>query len=223
MVCIERTWSNVTDEYRTEDFFQTRKKELSGRVGKRRFQHSLGVSDTAVRLACAYGVDETDARVAGLLHDWDKGYDDPGILARAEEVGLPLTDELRQMPRVLHGLTAARALAQEFPTLPPWVLQAIERHTLGAEDMSDLDMVVYIADALEPGRKGDQVERLRKLIGEVPLQELFLETYAYWVLLIMERRHPMYSKTVDIWNAHMGPQEEFHAPQGADVMPWGRP
>lgn len=213
----------MTCEAFTDEFFDARREELSERVGPRRFAHSLGVARTAQQLAQTYGVSEDEARIAGLLHDWDKGYDDPGILARADELGLSLDDELRAMPRVLHGITAAAALARQFPCLPPTVLQAIDRHTLGATDMTDLDMVVYIADALEPGRKGKTVEKLRKRVGEVSLRELFIEVYAYWVELILERRHPMYSKTVAIWNAYMPEQETFTAAQGADVMPYGRP
>ena len=86
-----------------------------------------------------------------------------------------------------------QALGRAFPELPPEVLAAVERHTLGAVDMSDLDMIVYIADALEPGRKGKMVQKLREKVGELELRDLFLEVYAYWVQLIMERRHPMYS------------------------------
>ena len=111
----------------------------------------------------------------------DKGYDDPGILARADELGMELDAELSAMPRVLHGLTAAVALGRAFPELPPEVLAAVERHTLGAVDMSDLDMIVYIADALEPGRKGKMVQKLREKVGELELRDLFLEVYAYSV------------------------------------------
>ncbi len=207
----------------SEEFFEARRAELEGRVGPRRFQHSLGVADTAAALARVYGADEDEARLAGLLHDWDKGFDDPGILARADEVGLALSDELRAMPRVLHGLTAAAALRRDFPVLPETVLTAVERHTLGEVAMGDLDMIIYIADALEPGRTGKTVEKLRKQIGEVPLRELFLEVYAYWVRLIMERRHPMYSRTTEIWNSYMPEQEVFHTALGADTMPYGRP
>ena len=185
-------------DWRSEEFYKERRDELEKRVGPRRFKHSLGVSETAEALACVYGADKTAARVAGLLHDWDKGYDDPGILARADELGMELDAELSAMPRVLHGLTAAVALGRAFPELPPEVLAAVERHTLGAVDMSDLDMIVYIADALEPGRKGKMVQKLREKVGELELRDLFLEVYAYWVQLIMERRHPMYSKPTEI-------------------------
>ena len=210
-------------DWRSEEFYKERRDELEKRVGPRRFEHSLGVSETAESLARIYGADKTAARVAGLLHDWDKGYDDPGILARADELGMELDAVLSAMPRVLHGLTAAVALGRAFPELPPKVLVAVERHTLGAVDMSDLDMIVYIADALEPGRKGKMVQKLREKVGELELRDLFLEVYAYWVQLIMERRHPMYSKTTEIWNSYMPEQEVYRAEANPDPVPYGRP
>lgn len=210
-------------DWRSDAFCEERREELAGRVGPRRFAHSLGVAETAGGLARVYGADETAARVAGLLHDWDKGYDDPGILARADELGMELDAELRAMPRVLHGLTAAQALGREFPELPSEVLTAIERHTLGAPNMSDLDMILYIADALEPGRKGKVVQKLREKISELELRELFLDVYAYWVQLIMERRHPIYSQTTEIWNSYMPEQEVYRTEANPDPVPYGRP
>ena len=210
-------------DWRSEEFYKERRDELEKRVAPRRFKHSIGVSETAEALARVYGADKAAARVAGLLHDWDKGYDDPGILARADELGMELGAELSAMPRVLHGLTAAVALGHAFPELPPEVLTAVERHTLGAVDMSDLDMIVYIADALEPGRKGKMVQKLREKVGELDLRDLFLEVYAYWVQLIMERRHPMYSKTTEIWNSYMPEQEVYRAEANSDPVPYGRP
>lgn len=210
-------------DWRSDEFYEQRREELAGRVGPRRYAHSLGVAETAAKLARRYGADERAARVAGLLHDWDKGYDDPGILARADELGMDLTDELVAMPRVLHGLTAAVALGREFPELPPEVLTAVERHTLGEVDMGDLDMILYIADALEPGRKGKKVEKLRAQVDELELRELFLGVYAYWVQLIMERRHPIYSRTTEIWNSYMPEQEVYHAEANPDPIPYGRP
>ena len=207
----------------SDAFLEARERDLRERLGRRRYEHTLGVAGTAARLARAYGVDERKARLAGLLHDWDKGYDDPGILARADELGMELDAELSAMPRVLHGLTAAVALGRAFPELPPEVLAAVERHTLGAVDMSDLDMIVYIADALEPGRKGKMVQKLREKVGELELRDLFLEVYAYWVQLIMERRHPMYSKTTEIWNSYMPEQEVYRAEANPDPVPYGRP
>lgn len=137
---------------------------------------------------------------------------------------MELDAELSAMPRVLHGLTAARGPGPCLSrSCPPKVLAAVERHTLGAVDMSDLDMIVYIADALEPGRKGKMVQKLREKVGELELRDLFLGVYAYWVQLIMERRHPMYSKTTEIWNSYMPEQEVYRAEANPDPVPYGRP
>ena len=42
---------------------------IKGRMGERRFIHSVNVSDAAVALAERYGADKEKARLAGILHD----------------------------------------------------------------------------------------------------------------------------------------------------------
>ena len=113
----------------------------------------------AARMARVYGQDERLARSPGLLHDWDKAYDDEGIRARAVELGV--AEQLASQthtPHRLHGPTAAAALAREFPELPSSLLQAIRLHTTGAVGMSPLDLIVYVADVISlpalPGPAG---------------------------------------------------------------------
>ena len=189
----------------SDDFFRARKAELEQRVSPKRFKHSLGVSKACVQLAECYGVDVDKARLAGLLHDWDKGYDDEQARARVYELGME--DEIdpaivESMPATLHGITAARALGRQFPQIPADVLQAIDRHTTAALDMSPLDMVLYIADAIEPGRQFGRIDELRAAVGKVSLEELYVQTYEYWVFLLFERRKPLHPDTIRIWNAH---------------------
>ena len=83
----------MVDGWRSDAFYEARRDELEKRVGPRRFKHSLGVSETAEKLARVYGADETAARVAGLLHDWDKGYDDPGFVVWYDELVIDLAAE----------------------------------------------------------------------------------------------------------------------------------
>ena len=121
----------------SEDFFAAREAELRGRVSAKRFAHVQGVVAMAERLARTYGVDVARARLAALLHDWDKGYDDEGVRERARDVGAQVDPWLvEHMPRLLHGPTAARALGRAFPSIPEDVLLAIDRHTTGSTDMS---------------------------------------------------------------------------------------
>lgn len=189
----------------TKEFYKARKAELEGRVSPKRFKHSLGVSKACVQLAESYGLDVKKARLAGLLHDWDKGLDDEGARERVRELGME--DEVspfvvEQMPMVLHGNTAARALARDFPEIPGDVLQAIDRHTTADEDMSPLDMALYIADAIEPGRQFGRIDELRAAVGTCSLEELYFQTYEYWVFLLLERGKPLHPDTIRIWNAY---------------------
>ena len=189
----------------SKEFFKARKAELKQRVGAKRFTHSLNVSDTCVALAKRYGLNVKKARLAGLLHDWDKGMDDDQARARVYELGME--DEIdpilvERMPSVLHGITAARALGNEFPAIPADVLQAISRHTTAAMRMDPLDMVLYIADAIEPSRQFGRIDELRAAVDEVSLEELYYRTYEYWVFLLFERRKALHPDTIRIWNAH---------------------
>lgn len=187
----------------SEEFFQARKAELETRVKPKRFRHSLGVSDACVMLAETYGLDVPKARLAGLLHDWDKGMDDDQARARVAELGMQDQVDpwvVQNMPRVLHGYTAARALGRDFPQIPADVLQAIDRHTTAAVDMTPLDMALYIADAIEPNRQFGRIDELRAAVGKVTLEELYFQTYEYWTFLLFERRQPLHPDTMRIWN-----------------------
>ncbi|WP_241157376.1 nicotinate-nucleotide adenylyltransferase [Adlercreutzia sp. ZJ242] len=191
-------------------FYRARHAELRDRVSAKRLEHIEGVAETAERLARAYGVDERKARLAGLLHDWDKGYDDEGMLARVRELGMDVSPEYLAIPRVLHGMTAAVALARAFPAIPADVIQAVDRHTLGALDMEPLDMVVYIADALEPGRTFGPVDELRAQVGKASLEDLFFMTYRHWLVLMLDRGSALAPDTIAIWNAYAARYKDAH-------------
>nr|WP_256368331.1 nicotinate-nucleotide adenylyltransferase [Adlercreutzia sp. ZJ473] len=191
-------------------FYRARHAELRDRVSAKRLEHIEGVAETAERLARAYGVDERKARLAGLLHDWDKGYDDEGMIARVRELGMDVSPEYLAIPRVLHGMTAAVALARAFPAIPADVIQAVDRHTLGALDMEPLDMVVYIADALEPGRTFGPVDELRAQVGKASLEDLFFMTYRHWLVLMLDRGSALAPDTIAVWNAYAARYKDAH-------------
>lgn len=166
----------------------------------RRYAHSLGVARMACELARVYGVDEYDAAASGLLHDWDKVLDDAELLARAARLGVRVAGSPALAVGVLHGPVAALELADDFPDISAEVLRAVERHTVGAVDMSPLDMVVFVADAIEPGRRGDYAERLRALVGEASLEELFFQTFSQGLVYVISTGRYLYPTAISIYN-----------------------
>lgn len=190
-------------------FYEQMRAQARERVPKKRFCHMQGVADTAVQLARTYGADPAQARLAGILHDWDKGLDNDQIrqkvrdLALEEEVGAWVVEN---MPQVVHGPTAAAELARSFPQIPIAVIEAIRKHTTASLEMSDLDEIVYIADALEPSRAFAEVEGLRGLIGKVSLDELYFEVYRFWVAALVGKGCLLHPNTLEIWNGLAYPQ-----------------
>jgi predicted HD superfamily hydrolase involved in NAD metabolism len=174
---------------------------VEARLGHKAAKHCKRASATAAELAAAYGVDVEDARLAGLLHDWDRETSADVLLAEATQAGLDLTDADRANPHLLHSRMGARAVHAAFPMLHADVIQAISRHTIGAPDMTPLDMVVYLADMMEPHRDFEGVEQLRADVGAVSLAELFALGYQLSVRYLVEARKRIHPDTVAVWNA----------------------
>lgn len=191
----------------SKDAYDAMKALLKERVSKKRFDHSVNVAKVARRLAKTYGADPDKARLAGILHDWDKGLSNEELRVRAAELRVevdPLV--LSDMPWLLHGPTAAACLRKDYPQFGDEVFQAIERHTSGAADMSALDCIIYVADIIEPNRTfGDMagIERLRGLVGELPLEELYFEAFKYTLEFLISTDRVLYPATIETWNLLM--------------------
>lgn len=142
--------------------------DLGERMSARpqRLAHSLSVAHTAEEMALLYGVDAFQARVAGILHDWDKALTTEELKADAHAMGIDLGVDMSLVIPLLHGLTAARRLRSSYPELPEPVFAAIERHTMAAVEMAPLDQVLFVADGIEPLR-GDAkgIREVRELVG----------------------------------------------------------
>ena len=131
----------------------------------KRMPHVLGTEQEAVRLVRRYGGDETQARIAALLHDCTKKLDMAQQLALCEKYGIML-DELEQTAlKLLHSKTGA-AIARDVFGVEDAVYDAILYHTTGKPDMTRLEKIIYLADYIEPTRDFPGVDELRKTVYE---------------------------------------------------------
>ena len=134
-------------------------------VRAKRIPHIKGTEEEAVRLARRWGVDETLACRAAILHDCTKYLELDEQLALCNQYGVEL-DELEQRAvKLLHSKTGA-CIAKHVFGEDEQVYQAIFWHTTGKADMSMLEKVIYLADYIEPTRDFDGVEPLRALAYE---------------------------------------------------------
>ena len=122
-------------------------------LSDKRLVHSLLVAWTARKLAEKHGVDPALAEQAGLLHDCAKCMPLPAMQRIAKESKLPLDEETLENNNLLHGYVGAVLAEREYGVTDAGVLSAIRCHTTGKVGMRPLDMILYLADKIEPSRR----------------------------------------------------------------------
>lgn len=172
------------------------KKKLEELINEKRYKHSIGVSETAIALAKIYHVDEKKAEIAGLLHDISKQFTVQEMKNFVKKN--QLVDE-NSSDVVLHGLAGAIYSRNVFKISDSDILNAIRYHTIGRRAMSDLEKIIYIADAIEPNRDYPGVEQLRKEAFNNIDNAMLLEADRKIVMLIKKGKK-IHLSTVEMRN-----------------------
>lgn len=131
----------------------------------KRWEHTLGVMETAVRLSRKYGADEDKADRAALLHDYCKYWPVERQRQAVEEQEV-LRDVLDYDKPLWHAPAAAAVAVKDFAVQDREVLDAIRYHTTGRPGMTLLDKIICLADYIEPGRDFPGVDAIRHLADQ---------------------------------------------------------
>ena len=132
-----------------------------------RYDHCVRVSDLGVELARFYACNVDYAKTAGLIHDIAKELS-PTLLQ--EKLLLSSTEyELgvyKTFPKTWHAVVAPKVIRHILKCNEAQILDACRWHTTGKAEMSMLEKVIFVADALEPARDFEKVDELRTLVYE---------------------------------------------------------
>lgn len=131
-------------------------------VRAKRIPHIRGTEQTAVLLAHRFGADVEHARRAAILHDCTKYDSMEEQLNLCRKYGIVLDTLEQRTLKLLHAKTGAALAKYEFGQ-PDEVVSAIFWHTTGHAGMTKLEKILYLADYIEPNRRFDGVEKLRRL------------------------------------------------------------
>ncbi len=110
-----------------------------------RLEHTLNVTKLAVEMADQFGADRNKAEIAALLHDMAKYEKRPGV-----DMNLA------------HSKIGAEMAREIFEIDDEEILNAIAYHTTGRAGMSTLEKIIFLADAIEPGRNYPGVDEIRR-------------------------------------------------------------
>ena len=129
-----------------------------------RLQHTYRVAETAVAMARREGADVRKAEIAALLHDCARNLSPEKLNSLVEELGLP--DRYRDNVNLSHSKVGAAFAGRLFNIDEREILDAISYHTTGRCRMTTLEKIVFLADAIEPGRDYPGVEAIRDAAEE---------------------------------------------------------
>ena len=134
--------------YRTYNYYEIT--EILEKEFKCEMKHSEAVADLAVKLAKKFGIDETKARIAGLLHDCVKYLGKENIKNQIEKYNIEVFEHEMNAPRTLHAPLGAFIAKTRFNIDDDEILNAIRYHTVGRCNMSALEKIIFISDKIEP-------------------------------------------------------------------------
>ncbi|WP_284638645.1 bis(5'-nucleosyl)-tetraphosphatase (symmetrical) YqeK [Paenibacillus silviterrae] len=160
----------------------------------KRWEHTLGVMQTAVKLAGQYGADPEKAELASILHDVCKYWPVEEQAKALRDVSDP-GDWLDYDKELWHAPAGAIVAKERYGVTDEDVLHAIRYHTSGRIGMSLLEKIVCLADYIEPGRDFPGVNNIRE-IAEHSVEKALVAGFDGTISFLLEKGKRIYPLTV---------------------------
>lgn len=159
---------------------------LQENLKESRYNHTMGVVETAKALANINEVDIKKAEIAALAHDVAKNMTIDEMKKIIIDNNVELSYETLKTPELWHSIVAPIIGEKVFQIEDKDILNAMRWHTTGRENMTTLEKIIYMADMIEPKRNFHGVERLRKITFE-ELDKGFLMALNHTIMYLLDK------------------------------------
>lgn len=171
---------------------------VKAQITEHRYIHTLGVMETAIKLADIYQADEKKAEIAAIFHDYAKFRPKDEMKQIIIDQGMP-RELLAYNSELWHAPVGAYLVQTEVGIMDQEILDAIKYHTSGRENMTLLEKIIYIADYIEPGRHFPGVEEVREL-AERNLDAALIQALQNTIQFLMKKNQPIFPATFFTYN-----------------------
>ncbi|MCM3588858.1 bis(5'-nucleosyl)-tetraphosphatase (symmetrical) YqeK [Mesobacillus maritimus] len=172
--------------------------KVKEQLTEHRYQHTIGVMNTAIELARKYGADEKKAELAAIFHDYAK-------FRPKEEMRQIILDQgmekelLNYNSELWHAPVGAYLVEKEVGITDEAILDAIRYHTSGRVGMTLLEKIIYLADYIEPGRHFPGVDEVREL-AKGDLNQALIQSVRNSIQFLMKKNQLVYPDTFYTYN-----------------------
>ncbi|MDP4083439.1 MAG: bis(5'-nucleosyl)-tetraphosphatase (symmetrical) YqeK [Bacillota bacterium] len=167
-------------------------------ITEHRYLHTIGVMETANKLAQLYGANEKKAEMSAVFHDYAKFRPKEEMKEIILEQGMP-EDLLQYNSELWHAPVGAFLVEKEVGITDPEVLDAIRYHTSGRPNMTKLEKVIYLADYIEPGRIFPGVDEVRQL-ASTDLDRALIKAIQNTIMFLLKKGQQVYPATFHTYN-----------------------
>ncbi|MDR1941199.1 MAG: bis(5'-nucleosyl)-tetraphosphatase (symmetrical) YqeK [Endomicrobium sp.] len=171
-------------------------------LSPKRFEHSYQTAKLSVELALIYGADALKAQTAALLHDCAKSKKDFELISFFDgaKPRFKYFKEIKEYcPQLLHSYAGAVIADKEFGIKDKDILNSIANHTLGRKNMSLLEKILFVADAISYDRTCLKASKTRKL-AKINFNGAFKNVMAGKIEYVIASGSWLCPLAVDTWN-----------------------
>lgn len=138
--------------------------DLKNILNEHRYNHTVGVANTAKALAQSLGENPNKAYLAGILHDCAKCMPDEENLRLCRKYNVKVSQTELSNQFLLHAKAGALVAENKYGITDKDVLSSVKYHTTGKPAMTLLEKIVFTADYIEPLRNhAKNLDYLRKI------------------------------------------------------------
>ena len=119
------------------------KEYLKNNLQEERYNHVLGVAETAKKLAGLNNVDEDIAELAGFAHDVAKNMQIDEMKKIMDENNIILSEVEEINKSLWHSIIAPIVAKEKLGIEDEEILSSLRWHTTGKEDMTTLEKIIY--------------------------------------------------------------------------------
>lgn len=172
--------------------------KVKPQLTKERFAHSLRVAELSKKLANQFGENEYKAELAGVLHDYAKYRSKEEMARWILTTSLP-KDLLQYHHELWHGPVGALLVEKELGIQDKVIQEAVHYHTTGRAYMSKLEMIIFLADYMEPGRKFPGVDKVRE-VAKKNLEQACFMALTNTIQYLLGKQATIYPDTFQAYN-----------------------
>lgn len=170
--------------FTAEEAIEAAKTYLRANMKPSRREHTENVVKTAQKLSERFGGDDVKATVASWYHDLARNL--PQEELDRLVVDFEIGSQYIGRPNLSHSKVAVELMKRDFGIDDREILDAVSYHTTGRAGMSLLEKIVFLADAIEPGRDYPGVGEIREA-AEVDIDKACLISLENTIKHVMDR------------------------------------